>query len=83
MLQLTPHMRLLACVDPIDFRQGGDGLVRICRDKLARGRSVPRNRIRVPQSVSDGSQGSRLRGARFLALPKTAVDWSVWLVAGR
>jgi hypothetical protein len=33
--------------------------------------------------VSDGSQGSRLRGARFLALPKTAVDWSVWLVAGR
>jgi hypothetical protein len=28
-------MRLLACVDPVDFRNGIDGLVRICRDKLA------------------------------------------------
>ena len=35
MLQLTPHMRLLVCVDPVDFRKGIDGLVRICRDELA------------------------------------------------
>ena len=35
MLQLTPHMRLLVCVEPIDFRNGIDGLVRVCRDALA------------------------------------------------
>ncbi len=31
MLQLTPHLRLLVCVEPIDFRKGINGLVRICR----------------------------------------------------
>lgn len=35
MLQLTPHMRLLVCVEPIDFRNGIDGLVRVCRATLA------------------------------------------------
>jgi transposase len=34
MLQLTPHMRLVVCVEPIDFRNGIDGLVRICRGAL-------------------------------------------------
>lgn len=28
MLQLTPYVRLLACVEPIDFRNGIDELVR-------------------------------------------------------
>jgi transposase len=28
-------MRLSVCVDPVDFRKGIDGLVRICRDELA------------------------------------------------
>ncbi len=35
MLQLTPHMRLLVCVEPVDFRRGIDGLVRVCRETLA------------------------------------------------
>jgi transposase len=35
MLQLTPHMRLLVCVEPIDFRNGIDGLARVCRATLA------------------------------------------------
>ncbi|MBM3998451.1 MAG: transposase [Planctomycetes bacterium] len=34
MLQVTPHMRLLVCVDPVDFRNGIDGLVRVCRETL-------------------------------------------------
>jgi transposase len=34
MLHLTPHMRLLVCVEPVDFCKGIDGLVRICRDEL-------------------------------------------------
>ncbi len=35
MLQLTAHMRLLVCVEPVDFRNGIDGLVRVCRATLA------------------------------------------------
>jgi len=34
MIQLTDHMRILACHQPVDFRKGIDGLVRLCRDEL-------------------------------------------------
>ena len=34
MLQLTPHLRILVAVEPTDFRQGIDGLSRVCRQRL-------------------------------------------------
>ncbi len=34
MIQLTPHLRILVAVEPTDFRQGIDGLCRVCRQKL-------------------------------------------------
>jgi transposase len=34
MIQITPHMRILAAVEPIDFRAGIDGLVSTCRKHL-------------------------------------------------
>jgi transposase len=34
MLQITPHMRILVAVEPIDFRAGIDGLVAACRKRL-------------------------------------------------
>ena len=34
MIQLTPHMRILVAVDPIDFRAGIDGLAGACRQRL-------------------------------------------------
>lgn len=34
MIQLTPQMRLLVAVEPVDFRKGIDGLVRLCREQL-------------------------------------------------
>ena len=34
MIQITPQMRVLVAVDPVDFRKGIDGLVRLCRDML-------------------------------------------------
>jgi len=34
MIQLTAHMRILAAVEPADFRRGIDGLSRVCRDVL-------------------------------------------------
>jgi transposase len=35
MIALTPQMRLLLAVEPVDFRKGIDGLVAVCRQKLA------------------------------------------------
>jgi len=34
MIQLTPHMRILVAVEPVDFRAGIDGLVAACRKLL-------------------------------------------------
>ena len=34
MIQLTPHMRILVAVEPVDFRKGIDGLVRLARERL-------------------------------------------------
>jgi len=34
MIQITPHMRILLAVAPVDFRKGIDGLAVICRQVL-------------------------------------------------
>ena len=34
MIAITPHMRILLAVEPVDFRKGIDGLVAVCRQKL-------------------------------------------------
>ena len=34
MIELTPQMRLLLAVEPVDFRKGIDGLVQVCRQRL-------------------------------------------------
>lgn len=31
MIQVTPQMRVLVAVEPVDFRKGIDGLAMICR----------------------------------------------------
>lgn len=31
MIQLTPHMRILVAIEPVDFRKGIDGLRGVCR----------------------------------------------------
>ncbi len=35
MIQITPHMRILLAVEPVDFRRGIDGLAALCRQALA------------------------------------------------
>lgn len=35
MIQITPQMRVLAAIEPVDFRQGIDGLSRVCRAVLS------------------------------------------------
>ena len=34
MLQITPQMRILVCVAPVDFRKGIDGLAALCKSAL-------------------------------------------------
>jgi transposase len=34
MIQITPQMRVLVAVEPVDFRRGIDGLARVCRETL-------------------------------------------------
>lgn len=34
MIQITPHMKILLAVDPVDFRKGIDGLAGLCRRTL-------------------------------------------------
>ncbi len=34
MIQITPQMRLLLAVEPVDFRKGIDGLAAVCRQRL-------------------------------------------------
>jgi transposase len=34
MIQITPQMRILVAVEPVDFRKGIDGLVGLCRQQL-------------------------------------------------
>lgn len=34
MIQITPQMRILLAVEPVDFRRGIDGLAALCRQQL-------------------------------------------------
>lgn len=34
MLQVTPHSRILAAINPVDFRKGIDGLAGLCLNQL-------------------------------------------------
>jgi len=34
MIQITPQMRILVAVEAVDFRQGIDGLARVCRQVI-------------------------------------------------
>jgi transposase len=52
MIQVTPHMRVLVAIEPIDFRAGIDGLAGVCKQRLeadpfSGGLFVFRNRART------------------------------------
>lgn len=81
MIQITPQMRVLVAIEPVDFRCGIDGIARVCRDQLAGdpfsgAAYVFRNRRRtaVKILVYDG-QGfwlchKRLSAGRFRCWPE-------------
>jgi len=69
MIQLTPQMRILIAVEPVDFRLGIDGLSRVCREALS----------------SDPYSGAvfvfRRRWAGILDVPKTPFERAVRALA--
>ena len=34
MIQITPQMRILVAIEPVDFRCGIDGLAQLCKQRL-------------------------------------------------
>jgi len=92
MIQVTPHMRILVAVEPVDFRKGIDGLAALCRQVLA---SDPlggtlfvfcsRRRHAIKCLTYDG-QGfwicqKRLSSGRFTGWPKAQSGASLRLEA--
>jgi transposase len=82
MIQITPQMRILLALEPVDFRRGIDGLAALCRQVL---QAEPmsgvlfvfcgRSRTALKCLVYDG-QGfwlaqKRLSSGRFHAWPKS------------
>ncbi len=89
MIQLTPQMRILVAVAPVDFRRGIDGLARLCRvvlqaDPFSGVAFVFRNRraTAIKLLVYDG-QGfwlahKRLSKGKFCWWPEGALRRRAW-----
>ena len=59
MIQITPQMRIVVAVEPVDFRKGIDGLAQVLQ-RRPQARSVRRLGLRVPQPAGDGVESHRL-----------------------
>lgn len=90
MIQITPHMRILLAVEPVDFRKGIDGLAALCRqalasDPLAGTLFVFRSRRgQAIKCLTYDGQGfwilqKRLSQGRFTGWPKTSSSASLRL----
>ena len=90
MIQITPQMRILLAVEPVDFRKGIDGLVAVCReargtDPLAGALLVFRSRRRPAlKLLTYDGQGFRLcpkrrSAGRFSWWPSTGERGAVRL----
>jgi len=71
MIQITPHMRIFQHIEPVDFRNGIDGLAGVCRTRLKQDPMngglfifINRRRTAVKILVYDG-QGFWLCQKRF------------------
>ena len=92
MLQITPQMKVLVAVSPVDFRKGIDGLAAVCKqclehDPFAGTVFVFRNRraTAIKLLVYDG-QGfwicqKRLSEGRFCWWPSSSADQATATVA--
>lgn len=83
MLQIVPQMRILLCVEPVDFRRGVDALTSLCRRDLCtdpfsgalfvfRNRGATSIRLLVYDETGFWLCTKRLSRGRFSWWPKTA-----------
>ena len=88
MLQLTPQMRILVAVEPVDGRKGIDSLLQICRQKLGedpfsgcvfvfRNRNAATLRVLVYDGQGFWLAQKRLSQGRFKHWPGGAVTQPV------
>lgn len=82
MIQVTPQMRILVAIEPVDFRRGIDGLARICREVICidpfsgalflfRNRSATSVKLLVYDSQGYWLCQKRLSHGRFRWWPET------------
>ena len=80
MIQITPQMRILVAVEPVDLRKGIDGLAALCREKLqadpfsgwlflfrSRRATAIRALVYDGQGILDGAQASQQRPVPVVA----------------
>lgn len=92
MIQITPHMKIFLCREPVDFRKGIDGLSAVCRlmlekDPFSGSLFIFRNKRRttLKMLLYDG-QGfwlfvKRLSKGRFQWWPSSELEDSITLSA--
>ena len=89
MLQITPQMRILAAIEPVDFRKGIDALAQLCKQKLEtdpfsgclflfRSRSATAIKILVYDSQGFWIAQKRLSKGRFKWWPEGMKRRSLW-----
>ena len=80
MIQVTSHTRIVVAVEPVDFRNGIDGLARICKEVL-KADPFAGWLFCVSEPARHGDKGTLLRRPGILADPKTVVVGEVSLLA--
>ena len=90
MIQITPQMRILAAIEPADFRRGIDGLARLCKDVLKhdpfngwvfvfRNRSATALKILVYDGQGFWLCHKRLSSGKFRWWPAAKNAWTLLL----
>ena len=82
MIQITPQMRILVAVEPVDGRKGIDSLAQLCQERLL-DRPFLGLPVRFPQPARNRDSHSRLRRPGILAGAEAAFERAFSLVAGR
>jgi transposase len=92
MIQITPQMRVLVAIEPVDFRRGIDGLSQVCRAVLSedpmdgtvfvfRSRAAKSIKLLVYDGQGFWLAQKRLSSGRFRHWPKAADAASRLLLA--